>query len=74
MQIKITKWFDALRKNDIKTASTYLNTSDKKISYSNKNERKIVEEILPKLKYKIISSTVSGDTAKISQSLQNTSK
>lgn len=58
-------FFDALSKNDLKTAATFLNGSNKKLTYSNENQKKIIDKLLPKIQYKIISSTVSGDTAKV---------
>lgn len=58
-------FFDALNKNDLKTAATFLNSNTKKLSYDNENQKKIVEKLFPKVKYKIISSTVSGNTAKV---------
>lgn len=58
-------FFDALNKNDLKTASTFVNGNHKKLSYDNADQKKIVEKLFPKIKYKIISSTVSGDTAKV---------
>lgn len=58
-------FFDALNKNDIKTAATFLNSNNKKISYDNDTQKKIVGKLLPKIQYKIISSTVSGNTAKV---------
>jgi len=58
-------FFDALNKNDIKTSATFLNSNNKKLSYDNEDQKKIVEKLFPKIQYKIISSTVSGDTANV---------
>lgn len=58
-------FFDALNKNDLKTAATFLSSNNKKFSYDNESQKKIVEKLFPKIKYKIISSTVSGNTAKV---------
>lgn len=62
-------FFDALNKNDIKTAATFLNSNNKKLSYDNQDQKKIVEKLFSRIKYKIISSTVSGNTAKVKTSI-----
>lgn len=62
-------FFNALNKNDFKTVATFLNNNSKKLSNDNEDGSKIIKKIFPKVKYKIISSTISGNTAKVKASI-----
>lgn len=62
-------FFDALNKNDLKTAAAFFNSNDKKLSYDNEDGSKIIKKVFPKIRYKIISSTISGNTAKVKTSI-----
>lgn len=63
--VTVKSFFDALQKQDLVTAKTYVNEADDKFKFDDAEQEKIVKSIFSKLKYEIISSSVEKDTATV---------
>ncbi|MCY6370057.1 hypothetical protein [Clostridium ganghwense] len=61
----VKAFFGSLQKQDFKTASTYVKDANNSINFDNPQQKEIVNKIVSKLQYEIISSTTDGDTAKV---------
>lgn len=62
----VKSFFNALQKQDIKTAVNFVENGDStKLLSGDANEDKIINQVFSKVKYEIVSSTVSGNTATV---------
>lgn len=65
--LTVKNFFEAVQKQDFKTASTYVKNEDNKdnFKYDNADEEKMIKAIFSKLSYEIVSSNVNGKNATV---------
>lgn len=64
-ETSVKNFFDALKKQDMTTATSYLIDGSKDISYDNPQQEKIIKQIFSKLNCEIISTNTEGDKATV---------